>query len=873
MIRYSKQHLAVSVALCVTAGGAHAQNSPQISATSLENISISAEFSKSKRPKVSTELAQIEGRFRRGGGGPREVIIEAIATTSGAELLLELESLGLEGGASFGNLVSGRLSLGVIASAENLPELRFIRVPTAIRRVGSVDSQADIAMGTASARATFGIDGAGVAIGILSDSYDQLGGEAADIASGDLPSDVVVIDDSALGANIDEGRAMAQLIHDIAPGADLLFHTAFNGEPDFAQGILDLAAAGADIIVDDIGYLNSPMFQDGVVGQAVDQVVANGAVYFSAAGNSADSSYEASYVDSGTSIAGLSLTNIHEFGPGDIVQEIVVPAGGSTLLSVQWDQPFASAGGVGASTDVDVFLIDSTGTAVVAAGVNANIGGDAVELVFWQNTSGASETVGLVVGLFDDLGNGPVPGRLKWIDFNGSKVHTPATNSSTVFSHPNSAGAIAVGAAGYFNTPAFGVSPPVIEPFSSHGGLEVIFDPDGNSIPPEDRNKPEVVAPDGTDNTFFGSDFEPNGFPNFFGTSAAAPHAAALAALQLECDPSLTPANIENQQASTATDMESAGFDNISGTGLLDAPLALAIACPPVDALTCNGLAATVDLNLGQSPTSGPDVIIGTPGNDTINGLGGDDVICGMGGNDFIMGGSGSDIIYGGDDNGVDDGFNDLFGGTGDDFLYGAQFDDYLFGNSGDDYLETNDSSSGFPDQLWGGSGNDEMISNSAFGSLMRGQGNNDIITGSQSADTMRGDPGLDTMFGRNGSDDMSGGNAADTIYGGAGHDIIAGNNNRDTLLGQNGNDTILGGLGNDSMNGGAGTDSCNGQGQTGGAGDTATDCETTTGVPFGGVVAGISGNFSRRSLTEREIDLIDLCDLSIDECLARKRR
>ncbi len=291
----------------------------------------------------------------------------------------------------------------------------------------------------------------------------------------------------------------------------------------------------------------------------------------------------------------------------------------------------------------------------------------------------------------------------------------------------------------------------------------------------------------------------------------------------------------------------------------------------PPPAATCDGLPATVDLNLGQVPTPGPDVIVGTPAGETINGLGGDDVICGMGGFDIIMGGSGNDIIYGGDENGVDTAPNDLFGGTGDDFIIGSQLDDFLFGNSGEDFLETNNTTSN-PDFLWGGSGNDELISNSVGGSTMRGQGNNDIMTGSQSADTMRGDPGLDTIFGRNGNDDISGGNGADSIFGGAGHDILAGNNNRDTILGQNGNDTITGGLGNDTMNGGNGTDSCNGQGQTGGAGDTAANCETVSGVPFAGSSAGVTSQPSRRTLTEREVDLLDRCNLSIEECLAGKR-
>lgn len=100
--------------------------------------------------------------------------------------------------------------------ASNLSTLRFVSLSRAFTRAGAASNQADDAMQTLTARSNFSVDGTGISIGILSDSYDQFGGEAADIASGDLPMGVVVLDDSASGTNSDEGRAMAQLIHDIA---------------------------------------------------------------------------------------------------------------------------------------------------------------------------------------------------------------------------------------------------------------------------------------------------------------------------------------------------------------------------------------------------------------------------------------------------------------------------------------------------------------------------------------------------------------------------------------------------------------------------------------------------------------------------------
>ena len=186
----------------------------------------------------------------------------------------------------------------------------------------------------------------------------------------------------------------------------------------------------------------------------------------------------------------------------------------------------------------------------------------------------------LVVGVY----SGPVPGQLKWINFGNDVPHDFPTNSPTVFGHPNAEGAIAVGAALYDRTPPFGVSPPEIEFFSSHGGIEIRFDTAGNPIKGVDRNKPEIVAPDGTDTTFFGGsdfDFDSSGFPDFFGTSAAAPHAAAVAALQLECDPALSPADIQAQQIASAIDMDIPGFDNVTGNGLIDARVAVSPCLSP----------------------------------------------------------------------------------------------------------------------------------------------------------------------------------------------------------------------------------------------------------------------------------------------------
>jgi len=152
--------------------------------------------------------------------------------------------------------------------------------------VGSVTSEGDATHGAATARATFHVDGTGVKIGVLSDGVTSL---ALSQARGDLGAVTVLPGQTGSG---DEGTAMLEIIHDLAPGAQLYFATANPSSTTFAQNIRNLRAAGCDIIVDDIYYFGESPFQDGqspsvisvtnggVIAQAVKDVTATGALYF-----------------------------------------------------------------------------------------------------------------------------------------------------------------------------------------------------------------------------------------------------------------------------------------------------------------------------------------------------------------------------------------------------------------------------------------------------------------------------------------------------------------------------------------------------------------------------------------------------------------
>ena len=430
------------------------------------------------------------------------------------------------------------------------------------------DDNSDIAMGGSLARSEFGVDGTGIKIGILSDSFNLKGGMATDISAGNLPaaSMIKILEEGPAGG-ADEGRAMAQLIHRVAPGAAIDFYTAFNSDADFAAGIGSLAADGCKIIVDDVTYFDEPFFQDGsVIQTAVENVINEGVNYFAAAGNQANDFYEHSWISNTFTLPTFGTRTAFDFGianggTSSPFETFTVNNKITGDVVLQWDQPFASISGTGAddALAIDVF---QNGSLVFAQG--STVGADpSISVSF---TPGTYEVA--VV-----LSSGPAPGLIKMINLDdagsagGGFVGGAGVGSGSIIGHALVPGANTVGAVDYHNTPALGGTL-ALEPFSSVGSGEFLFDAQGNRLgSPEALGKVDFTAPDGSTTSVLNP---------FKGTSAAAPDAAGVAALMLQANPSLTPALITADLEATALSMS--GGPAAVGAGFVQAVPAVQLA-------------------------------------------------------------------------------------------------------------------------------------------------------------------------------------------------------------------------------------------------------------------------------------------------------
>lgn len=471
------------------------------------------------------------------------------------------------------NTVQALVPLTKVEVLASFPEISSIKpYMKPLANVGKVTSEGDIAHSAALARTTYGVDGTGVKIGVLSDSYNNLKGAGADINSGDLPRGGVTFAGSGdIPSNspdfpgTDEGRAMLQIIHDLAPGAKLYYATAYSTKAEFASNIRALQAAGCDIIVDDISYLDEPVFQDGIIAQAVNEVTAKGALFFSSAGNSGNKNdgtsgvWEGNFVSAGAAPLKIS-GEVHAFNTKPLRKFNRLTRSSGTI-TLQWSDPMGKS-----ANDYDLFVLNPAGTAVLGSSTdNQNGSGDPYEVVDFQSSGSRVVIV-------------KKSGATRFLHLNTNRGGLQFSTRGQTWGHSAAVNAISVAAVNAEKRTTPFVKTMSVQKYSSDGPRRIFYRANGTQMTPGNlvdgggvvRQKPDIAAADGVVTSFNDIRLNP-----FFGTSAAAPHAAAIAALVKSYKPSLTSKQIRAILLNTALDIEASGVDQDSGYGIVMANRAL----------------------------------------------------------------------------------------------------------------------------------------------------------------------------------------------------------------------------------------------------------------------------------------------------------
>ena len=439
-------------------------------------------------------------------------------------------------------------------------------------------SEGDVAHRADVARSTYDVDGTGIGVGVISDGVDTLADQQA---TGDVPARVTVLPGQEGGSfpltcgdrtSGTEGTALLEIVHDLAPGAELFFADGGAGPAQMAQNIEDLCESGADIIVDDIGYTGLSPFQDDIIAQAVSTAAANGCHYFSSTGNGGNKNDGTASVWEGDFAAGPAL-NLSGVGAGDVVHDFGGGVTGNEItkdstrsIVLQWSDPVG-----GSANDYDLFLIDAENNVLASSTATQDGAQDPIEFIL---SSCSPDRRGTRLVIVKNAG-----AEDRYLRITYTRGGLAFTTAGRTFGHSAAQDAIGVaavdvgdagGADGVFD------GTESVETFSSDGPRRIFFEADGTPITPGNFSstggrvlqKPDLTAADGVSTST-------PGFSTFFGTSAAAPHAAAIGALMLEAaggSANVTQDDLRTAMTGSALDIEATGVDRDSGAGIVMAP-------------------------------------------------------------------------------------------------------------------------------------------------------------------------------------------------------------------------------------------------------------------------------------------------------------
>ena len=590
---------------------------------------------------------------------------ERLAQLTAAGATIEISDVGRR-------RVQARIPASRLNLVASLPFVDFIRLPAYARHLtGAVTTEGDRILHADAVRQQLSLDGTGVRVGVISDGLkgvfaggcDTCGGVAGGpIASGDLPDAVGVrrggvlvsasggITGRSFQQNSDleglpsgscgfagagaEGTALLEIVHDLAPGAQLSFANA-DTDLAFNQAVTFLASTN-DIVVDDLGFFGDAY--DGTSSVSANTAAALNnptypiRAYVTSVGNSADEHYIGNYVDSG--VEGTAITAVTSAGHLHLFQQsgdttdvlglgpqpynvIALPRGGEVVIFLSWDDPMG-----GSANNYDLYLVERSSGRIVASSTDVQQGAqDPVEVIDYVNTAPG----GYFEIVVQNVRDAAQPKQLNLFSFEpecasdgprllatpGHERHNFNTATRSVSAQSDAGGSpvsvISVGAICSATAAAsdrFATNPNASCNDITNSTME-FFSSLGPTI--DGRQKPDVSAIDGVSVTGAGA------FPSlFFGTSAAAPHVAGIAALAAQAAPCLLGSDraaLDPVSARTvlrqlivgnATSLNGTGQpDNVSGSGRADAAATVQHTLPVFG----GSASITVDANSSGSAT------------------------------------------------------------------------------------------------------------------------------------------------------------------------------------------------------------------------------------------------------------------------------
>ena len=570
--------------------------------------------------------------------------------------------------------IQARIPATRLRAVASLPFVDYIRLPTYARHlVGATTSEGDRILHADAVRQQLSLDGSGVRVGVISDGLKGIfasncttcaGDAGGPISTGDLPDAIGVRNAAGVLTSVSggitarsfqqnsdveglppaqpvcafpgagaEGTAILEIVHDLAPGARLSFANA-DTDLAFARAVNFLASTN-DIVMDDLGFFGDAYDGTSFVSSNTAAALNNPAfpirAYFTSVGNSADEHYYGAYQSSGTdgqAIAALSAPgHLHLFQQNDGTTDvlglgpqpynvILLPRGGEVVIFLSWDDPMGRS-----ANNYDLYLVERATGRVVASSTDVQRGAqDPIEFIDYVNNG----STGMFEILVQNVRDAAQPKNINLFSFepecanDGPRVlsgtrherHNYNTAAYSVSAQSDAGGSpvsvVSVGAICSASATAanvFRANPNDSCIDTTNSTLE-FFSSRGPTI--DGRQKPDVSAIDGVSITGAGA------FGTiFFGTSAAVPHVAAIAALAAQSAPCLLDGHsgqIDHVAARTALrdlvvhsafSLNTAGQpDNESGSGRIDAGTAVQRTLP-----TFTG-AKTVTVDAGASGTA-----------------------------------------------------------------------------------------------------------------------------------------------------------------------------------------------------------------------------------------------------------------------------